>query len=141
MAGEEGGVADSGVRLRAGPGDRIGNYEIISKLASGGMAELYVAKRVGLEGFQKVVVLKRILPHLAENPDFVEMFLAEARLAATLEHPNIVHVSDIGKDGQDFFFTMAYIHGKDLLAILRSVGHVAAAVSAVPRAHRRARDL
>jgi serine/threonine protein kinase len=119
MGADTRGLGDSGVRTRPRAGDLIGNYEIIGKLASGGMAELYVAKRVGLEGFQKVVVLKRILPHLAENPEFVEMFLSEARLAATLEHPNIVHVSDIGKEDGDFFFTMAYIHGKDLLAILR----------------------
>jgi serine/threonine protein kinase len=119
MSVDEGGFAGPGSRRRPRAGDRIGNYEVLGRLARGGMAELYVAKRVGLEGFQKVVVLKRILPHLAENPEFVEMFLAEARLAATLEHPNIVHVSDIGKDGGDFFFTMAYIHGKDLLAILR----------------------
>jgi serine/threonine protein kinase len=119
MSIDDGGLVGPGARSRPRAGDRIGNYEVIGKLASGGMAELFVAKRVGLEGFQKVVVLKRILPHLAANPEFVEMFLAEARLAATLEHPNIVHVSDIGKEDGDFFFTMAYIHGKDLLAILR----------------------
>ena len=108
MSIDDGGLVGPGARSRPRAGDRIGNYEVIGKLASGGMAELFVAKRVGLEGFQKVVVLKRILPHLAANPEFVEMFLAEARLAATLEHPNIVHVSDIGKEDGDFFFTMAY---------------------------------
>ena len=73
-------------------GTSIGPYEVLSRLATGGMAELLLAKRTGIEGFQKVVVLKRILPHFADNPDFVDMFLHEARLAATLEHPNIVPV-------------------------------------------------
>lgn len=103
-------------------GQCIGGYEIIVPLARGGMAELWIARRQGLEGFQKVVVLKRILPHLAQNPHFVEMFLSEARLAATLEHPNVVHVSDIGRHDDDFFFTMAYVHGKDLTGVLREFG-------------------
>ncbi|MBL4685199.1 MAG: serine/threonine protein kinase, partial [Nannocystaceae bacterium] len=101
-------------------GQRIGKYELISRLARGGMAELFVAKVTGLEGFQKIVALKRILPHLAGDAEFVEMFLAEARLAAALEHPNIVPVFDFGKAGNDYFFAMPYIHGKDLLAILRA---------------------
>ncbi|MBK8236444.1 MAG: protein kinase [Deltaproteobacteria bacterium] len=100
---------------------RIGPYEVLSKLAVGGMAELLLARRIGIEGFQKLVVLKRILPQYAGSPEFVEMFLAEARLAATLEHPNIVQVFDIGKSGGDYYFAMAYLHGKDLLAILREL--------------------
>jgi len=101
------------------PVHRFGEYEVLGRLARGGMAELFLARRVGIEGFNKVVVLKRILPHLAEDPEFLQMFLAEARIVATLEHPNIVHVSDIGKCGEDYFFTMAYVHGKDVLRILR----------------------
>ncbi len=100
---------------------RIGPYEVLTQLALGGMAELLLARRVGIEGFQKLVVLKRILPQYANNPEFVEMFLHEARLAATLEHPNIVQVFDIGKAGGDYFFAMAYLHGKDVLAILREL--------------------
>jgi len=102
-------------------GTSIGPYEVLSRLATGGMAELLLAKRTGIEGFQKVVVLKRILPHFANNPDFVDMFLHEARLAATLEHPNIVPVFDIGKAGDDYYFAMAYLHGRDVLAILREL--------------------
>ncbi len=101
--------------------DRIGPYEVLGRLATGGMAELLLARKVGIEGFQKVVVLKRILPMFANNPDFVEMFLHEARLAATLEHPNIVQVFDIGKSDDDYYFAMAYLHGKDALAILREL--------------------
>ena len=100
-------------------GQRIGKYQLIRRLAQGGMAELFLARATGLEGFQKVCAIKRILPHLAKDADFVEMFLAEARLSAKLEHPNIVPVFDFGKAGDDYFFAMPYIHGRDLLAILR----------------------
>jgi serine/threonine protein kinase len=103
-------------------GAQIGPYEVLSRLALGGMAELLLARRVGIEGFQKLVVLKRFLPQYASNPDFVDMFLHEARLAAALEHPNIVQVFDIGKSGDDYYFAMAYLHGKDALAILRELG-------------------
>jgi serine/threonine protein kinase len=99
----------------------IGPYEVLSRLALGGMAELLLARRDGIEGFQKLVVLKRILPQYASNPEFVDMFLREARLAAALEHPNIVQVFDIGKSGEDYYFAMAYLHGKDALAILREL--------------------
>lgn len=100
-------------------GERIGEYELVMRLASGGMAELFIARRAGLEGFEKFVVLKRILPHLSGSADFVEMFLHEARIAATLEHPNIVPVFDFGRAGDDYFFVMPYVHGRDLLQILR----------------------
>lgn len=102
-------------------GQHIGKYQVIRRIARGGMAELLLARSTGIEGFQKVVVLKRILPQLAHDADFVEMFLAEARLAATLEHPNIVPVFDFGRAGSDYFFTMPYVHGRDLLAILRQL--------------------
>ncbi|HWB74121.1 MAG TPA: protein kinase, partial [Nannocystaceae bacterium] len=108
-------------RDRGSAPDRIGPYEVLGHLATGGMAELLLARRVGIEGFQKVVVLKRILPMYAKNPDFVDMFLHEARLAATLEHPNIVQVFDIGKTDDDYYFAMAYLHGKDVLAVLREL--------------------
>ena len=100
-------------------GQRIGKYELLGRLARGGMAELFVGRVTGEQGFEKVVAIKRILPHLADDADFVEMFLAEARLAATLEHPNVVPVYDFGKAGRDYYFAMPYIQGKDLLQILR----------------------
>ena len=78
------------------------------------MAELYLARTVGIEGFEKLVVLKRILPQNMANQQFVSMFLNEARLAATLQHPNIAQVYDIGVEEGDYFFTMEYIHGEDL---------------------------
>ncbi len=112
----------SGSTLAAGesPGsEQLGRYRLVHKLATGGMAELHLAKTSGIEGFEKIVVLKRILGHLRENSTFVDMFLDEARIAANLEHPNIVNVYDIGKAGEDYFFTMAYLHGEDLSAVLR----------------------
>ena len=96
------------------PGNKLGKYELIRQLAVGGMAELYLGRTVGIEGFEKLVVLKRILPQYASNASFVNMFLGEARLAATLHHPNIAQVYDIGGESGDYFFSMEYIHGEDL---------------------------
>jgi serine/threonine protein kinase len=96
------------------PGDKLGKYEVIRQIAVGGMAELYLARTLGIEGFEKLVVLKRILPQYGSNASFVTMFLNEARLAATLHHPNIAQVYDIGLDDGDYFFAMEYVHGEDL---------------------------
>jgi serine/threonine protein kinase len=101
------------------PGTRIGRYTIVRRLASGGMAELYLARVEGLRGFEKLVALKLVLPHLADDPEFVSMFLDEARLAATLDHPNVVHVIDVGRFGRDHFFAMEYVHGEDLRSVVR----------------------
>jgi serine/threonine protein kinase len=84
------------------------------------MAEIYLARSTGIEGFQKLVVLKRIHPQHASNREFVTMFLDEARIAATLQHPNIAQVYDIGEEGGAYFFTMEYIHGEDVRSILRT---------------------
>jgi serine/threonine protein kinase len=95
-------------------GERIGRYEVIRRIAVGGMAEIFLARSTGIEGFEKRVIVKRILPHLAENPDFVAMFLDEARLAATLHHANIAQVYDIGAEDGSYFFALEYIEGKDV---------------------------
>jgi hypothetical protein len=100
-------------------GTRMGRYSLIRRLAVGGMAELYIARQGGIEGFEKIVALKRVLPHLAEDAQFVQMFLAEARIAAALDHPNIVHVTDIGEEDGEYFFAMEYVHGANLLEVLR----------------------
>jgi serine/threonine protein kinase len=102
------------------PGVKLGRYELLRNLAVGGMAELFVARASGLEGFEKLVVLKRILPQLATNADFIKMFLDEARIAALLHHPNIAQVYDFGRAGESYFFTMEYVPGKDLREILRA---------------------
>jgi serine/threonine protein kinase len=102
------------------PGVRLGKYEIVRKLAYGGMAEIALARATGIEGFEKLVVLKRILPQYAENERYIGMFLDEARLAATLEHPNIAHVYDIGRDQGSYFFAMEYVQGQDVRHILKA---------------------
>src|SRR5258706_5806344 len=71
-------------------GERFGKYLLVAEIAVGGMAEIFLAVHKGVEGFIKVVVIKRVLPHLTNNPDFMRMFIDEARLEARLEHPNIV---------------------------------------------------
>jgi protein kinase-like protein len=100
---------------------QIGPYQILGSLARGGMAELFVAQRTGVAGFAKQVVIKRVLPELARDRAFVDMFLAEARLAATLDHQNIVHVHDIGQDAGGYFLAMERLHGADVGAILCTV--------------------
>ena len=101
----------------SGP-DRFGQYEIIEKIASGGMAELFKAKRTGVEGFQKIVAIKKILPHLADDEEFVTMFADEAKLAAQLNHPNIIHIYDLGKiQAGGYFIAMEHVDGRDLRSI------------------------
>jgi TonB family protein len=101
----------------SGP-DRFGQYEILERIAAGGMAELYKAKRTGVEGFQKIVAIKKILPHLADDEAFVTMFADEAKLAAQLNHPNIIHIYDLGKiQAGGYFIAMEYVDGRDLRAI------------------------
>jgi serine/threonine protein kinase len=77
------------------PGDQLGKHAVIRQIAVGGMAELYLTRTVGIEGFEKLVVLKRILPHLVEDEEFFTMFLDEARLAARIRHPNVVPTLDV----------------------------------------------
>jgi serine/threonine-protein kinase len=84
---------------------------LLRRLARGGMAEVFLAQQRGLEGFDRRVAVKRILPHLADSPDFVKMFLGEARLAAQLTHPNVVHIYDFGKVDNDYFIAMEYVDG------------------------------
>jgi len=98
---------------------RLGRYQIIGRLATGGMAEVYLALSGDLPGFRTLVVLKRILPHLASNAQFIRMFLDEARLAALLDHPNIVRIIEVGHDGEDYFLVMELVQGKPLSAVLR----------------------
>src|SRR5262249_34122249 len=98
---------------------RIGRYEIVAELASGGMAEILLARLVGPSGFERPVVLKRILPHLAREPEFVHMFLDEARIVAGITHPNVVQVQELGKDGNELFLAMEYLEGETLWGLMR----------------------
>src|SRR5688572_16074277 len=89
---------DPGTRV-----EQLGKYELLRHIATGGMAEIHLARVKGIEGFEKIVVIKRILPQLAANREFVQMFLDEARIAATLHHPNVVQVYDIGSVSGSYF--------------------------------------
>lgn len=93
---------------------QFGKYQLVCKLATGGMAELFLAKAAGPMGFEKTLVLKRILPQLADDPAFLEMFLNEARVVARLEHPNIVQIFDFGQAEGSWFLAMEYIDGPNL---------------------------
>ena len=102
------------------PGERFGQYTLQEKIAVGGMAEVWKARMRGVEGFQKTVAIKKILPHMGDNADFVSMFIDEAKLAAQLSHPNIIHIYDLGKIGRDYYIAMEYVEGKDLRSILNA---------------------
>jgi serine/threonine protein kinase len=80
---------------------------------------VFKAKRTGVEGFEKVLAVKRILPHLSDNKEFVDMFIDEAKMVAGLAHPNIVQIFDLGKIEKSYYIAMEYVHGRDLRSILR----------------------
>ncbi len=101
--------------------ERLGRYEILGSLAQGGMAELFIARLAGARGFARRVVIKRVLPTLVKNSEFVDLFLQEARIAATLHHQNIVQVHDIGHDEGGYFFAMEYLHGDHVGHLVRAV--------------------
>lgn len=98
----------------------LGRYELLGQLGTGGMAEVFLARQKGLEGFEKRVVVKRLLSHLARDAQFVSMFLQEARLAARISHQNVVQVFDLGRAGDDHFIVMEYVHGWDLSTLARA---------------------
>jgi serine/threonine-protein kinase len=97
---------------------RFGKYTLIDRIAVGGMAEIFLARQAGLEGFEKTIVIKRIRPHLSNQKSFVKMFLNEAKLAAQLNHPNIVQIYDLGKIADTYFIAMEYIFGRDMRRII-----------------------
>src|SRR3954454_9650572 len=99
---------------------QFGRYTLIERLATGGMAEVFKAKIVSAHGFEKLLVIKRILPNLAADKTFVAMFIDEAKLTAQLVHPKIVQVSDFGDVDGQFFIALEYVDGFDALALLRT---------------------
>ena len=96
-----------------------GKYKVSRELSRGGMGSVVLATHEGPEGFAREVVIKTLLPALSDREDLVQMFLNEARLAAQLTHPNIVHVYDFGKEGDTYFLVMEYLRGATLAALLR----------------------
>src|SRR5688500_17272962 len=100
---------------------RIGRYEVIRPIAAGDTAELFIAKQTGLEGFERVVFIKRIRDELASTEAFVKAFLDEARLVAKLAHINIVEIYDLGQDGEAYFIAMEYVQGRTLARVAARV--------------------
>jgi serine/threonine protein kinase len=129
---------------------KLGRYQVIKHLASGGMAQVMLAKQSGIEGFERYVVIKQIHVERARDRNIVKMFLDEARLAASLHHTNIVQVHDVGQDKGEYFIAMEYIHGEDLRSVLSKLNgkhehmpleHVITIVSSVAAALHYAHDM
>ncbi len=95
-----------------------GHYLLLERIGSGGMAEIFRAKTFGAAGFEKEYAIKRILPNLVADDQFVEMFINEAKLVVDLYHANIVQVFDLGDIDGTYFIAMEFVHGKDLLDLL-----------------------
>ena len=96
----------------------FGKYKLLERIAVGGMAEVFLAVRPGLEGFEKTLAIKRMRPHLSKEESFLKMFLFEAKLAAGLQHPHIVQIFDLGKLNDSFYIAMEYISGRDMSRVI-----------------------
>ncbi|MCC6877705.1 MAG: protein kinase, partial [Sandaracinaceae bacterium] len=96
----------------------FGDYELIERIAEGGISEVWRARSRGAAGFQKTLVIKRVLPSLMARPAFAELLVREAKIAARLSHPNIVQIYDLGEEGGGYFIAMEYLEGRDLAAAL-----------------------
>src|SRR4051794_11133466 len=97
----------------------LGRYEVVGFLASGGMAEVFLGRVRGPSGFERPVVLKRMLPHLIRQESFVNMFLDEARIVARVRHPNVVQVHELTREGGELFMVMEYLEGESLAGLSR----------------------
>lgn len=105
--------------------EAFGKYQLLEKIATGGMAEVWRARAQGMAGFEKILVIKKILPKLISDREFIELFIDEARIAVHLLHVNIVQVFDLGEVDSQYFMAMEYVHGLDLSRIIsraRSIG-------------------
>jgi serine/threonine protein kinase len=99
-------------------GTYYGKYFLLKKIAAGGMGEVFLAKQQGPAGFEKILILKKVLAHLVENKEFIELFLGEARLAARMNHRNIVQVFELGEHEGGYFIAMEYVQGKALRDVI-----------------------
>jgi serine/threonine-protein kinase len=107
-------------RYNLEPGFRMDRYELLCVLAQGGMANVWLARLQGKHGFQKLFAIKTILPNIAEDASFKDMFLDEARIAANIDHPNVVHITDVGEDNGVPYLVMDLIEGESLQRLLRA---------------------
>lgn len=115
---QESASATAGRKRQIPPGTRLGRYRIVKRIASGGMAEVYLASVDGPGGFSRPVAVKLVLPHLAEQNRFVRLFEQEGRIAAHLNHPNIVQVFELGYEDDELFLVMEFVDGRTLQSML-----------------------
>jgi eukaryotic-like serine/threonine-protein kinase len=108
------------------PGTRLGRYELLVPIARGGMARVWAARQHGQRGFQKLVAIKTILPHLAEEPEFERMFLDEARIASGVHHPNVCEIYELGEERKTLYLAMEWVSGDSLSRVLRISGETVA---------------
>ncbi len=97
----------------------FGQYQLLEKIAQGGMAEIFRGKALDFQGLERQVVIKRILPHIAASQEFVQMLIDEAKIAVMLNHGNIAQVYDLGKVGDDYFIVMEYVEGKSISQVMK----------------------
>ena len=121
------GAAEAPARAATIPSN-FGKYEIITHLASGGMADIYLCRARGIQGFEKLAIIKRVRQDRALDKKMVELFLDEARLAASLQHPNIVQVYEFGIVEGSYFLAMEYVHGEDVHSLLARIRETEAAL-------------
>ena len=100
---------------------RFGKYTLLRRMATGGMAEIFLALQRSVAGFEKLIVIKRILPAMNGDRGFIDMLLHEARVAASLSHPNIVQTIDVGQADNQYFIALEHVHGEDLRSIVRQM--------------------
>src|SRR5690349_3495696 len=100
---------------------RGGRYQRLRAIASGGMATVYLGRALGVGGFERMVAIKVMHPHIAKNPEFVSMFLDEARLAARIRHPNVVATLDVDADENGVFLVMDFVEGSSLHTINKTL--------------------
>ena len=100
---------------------QFGKYTLFERIGRGGMAEVFKGRIQGPAGFERVFVVKRILPHLSDDATFIKMFVEEAKLSARLNHPNIVHIFELGAVEGEYFISMEYIRGHDLSETMRAI--------------------
>ncbi len=98
---------------------KLGRYELLAELATGGMAEIHLARQTGIAGFERLVVIKKLLPHLKKEKKFLEMFLDEARIVAQMSHPNIVQIYELGEEQSEYYIAMEYLEGESLGYLVR----------------------
>ncbi len=108
----------------------IDRYVVNEYLSEGGMGAIYLGKKLGAGGFEKEVVLKQLLPEFTQQPEFIDLFLREARLSATLDHANIIHTIDLVTAGAEYFIVMEYLAGADLRTLLKKIKRMRGRMSA-----------